>query len=162
MKLSILYLLKLILDCIDKLLSKLRLVCLMPIPKDSKLRLPAYIAYYSTLAVIVVCVVITYFFSSFPLSANQLFVIFLANAGGYGIVEELAKANKDSTLGKNRSILILSLLAVIVVILICLFAFSINITLTVIGMVVVDCAFWGSLWLINWRSKKVQATFNVH
>ena len=59
----------------------------MPIPKESRLRLPTYAIYYLILSLIVVLLMLSLFIS-LPISANQLFLLFLADAGGYGAVEE--------------------------------------------------------------------------
>ena len=84
----------------------------MPIPKESRLRLPTYVIYYLILSLIIAFLILSLFIS-LPISVNQLMLLFLADAGAYGAVEEITKARADSYFRKHQSALILIFISLI-------------------------------------------------
>ena len=125
----------------------------MPIPKDSNLRLPAYIIYYLILVLVFISIIVGYFVSSFPLSTKQLMVIFLGDIGGYGIVEEITKARCDSVFGKHRALWILSLLVLLVAVASFLLLF-VDLDISIFIMFGVILGIWCCLMAMNWSSKR--------
>ena len=125
----------------------------MPIPKESRLRLPTYIIYYLILSLILILLVLSRFISV-PISANQLMLLFLANAGAYGIVEEITKARYNSYIKKNQSALILILISLIIAITTALILIALDSVVAVILLTAIDIATWGSLWLMRKISNK--------
>ncbi len=125
----------------------------MPIPKESRLRLPIYIIYYLILSLILILLVLSRFISV-PISANQLMLLFLANAGAYGIVEEITKARYNSYIKKNQSALILILISLIIAITTALILIALDSVVAVILLTAIDIATWGSLWLMRKISNK--------
>jgi hypothetical protein len=126
----------------------------MPIPKDSKFRLPIYIVYYLVLALVFILVILSYLIPSFPLSINQLMVIFLVDVGGYGIVEEMVKARGESVLGRHRAVMILFLLVLLLVLASFLLLF-VNLDISIYIMFGFIIGIWCCLMTVNWYSKRI-------
>jgi hypothetical protein len=120
----------------------------MPIPKESRLRLPTYAVYYLILSLIIALLILSLFIS-LPVSASQFMLLFLADAGGYGVVEEITKARVDSFIRKHQSALILIFVSLIVAITALLLLVALDSVIAVILLTAIDLAIWGSLWIVR-------------
>jgi hypothetical protein len=133
----------------------------MPIPKESRLRLPTYAIYYLILSLIIALLILSLFIS-LPTSANQLMLLFLADAGGYGVIEEITKARADSYFRKHQSGLILIFISLIVAVTAVLLLIALDGVVAVILLIVIDLAMWGSFWLVrNINDKKIEKLENM-
>jgi hypothetical protein len=133
----------------------------MPIPKESRPRLPTYAIYYLILSLIIALLILSLFIS-LPISTNQLFLLFLADAGGYGAVEELTKARADSYIRRYQSALILIFISLIVAVTAVLLLIALDSIVAVILLTAIDLAMWGSLWLVRHiGDKKLEKLENI-
>jgi hypothetical protein len=125
----------------------------MPIPKDSNLRLPTYVTYYLILSLVFALLFLS-LFVRLPLAPNQFFLLFLADVGGYGVIEEITKAKGYSFVRKHQSVLIVASISVIVAATVVLLSVGLDSILAVGLLTTLDVAVWGSLWAARKVSKK--------